>query len=82
MSYAEFIALFGLFWEGQESRQSTRQGEQETLDKSYQYKFNGLKSCLLKERKGNGKENPLYALSYISYMSLRLGSSAQPHPTY
>ena len=51
MSYAEFIALFGLFWEGQESRQSTRQGEQETRDKSYQYKFNGLKSCLLKERK-------------------------------
>ena len=36
-----------LFWEGQESRQSTRQGEQKTLDKSYQYKFNGWKSCLL-----------------------------------
>ena len=40
-----------LFWEAQESRQSTRQGEQKTLDKSYQYKFNGWKSCLLKERK-------------------------------
>ena len=40
-----------LFWEAQESRQSTSQGEQKTLDKSYQYKFNGWKSCLLKERK-------------------------------
>ena len=47
-----------LFWEAQESRQPTRQGEQKTLDKSYQYKF---------------KENPLYTLSYVSYMSLRLG---------
>ena len=44
-----------LFWEGQESRQSTRQGEQKTLDKSYQYKFNGWKSCLLKERKRKRK---------------------------
>ena len=40
-----------LFWKAQESRQPTRQGEQKTLDKSYQYKFNGWKSCLLKERK-------------------------------
>ena len=40
-----------LFWEAQESRQPTRQGEQKTLDKSYQYKFNGWKSCLLEERK-------------------------------
>ena len=59
-----------LFWEAQESSQSTRQGEQKTLDKCYQYKLNGWKRCLLKERKS--KENPLYALSYVPYMSLRL----------
>ena len=40
-----------LFWEAQESRQPTNQGEQKTFDKSYQYKFHGWKSCLLKERK-------------------------------
>ena len=46
-----------LFREAQESRQSTSQGEQKTLDKSYQYKFNGWKSCLLKERKRQLKIN-------------------------
>ena len=52
MSYAEFIALFAFIpWEAQESRQSLSQGEQKTLDKSYQYKFNGWKSFFLKERK-------------------------------
>ena len=37
-----------LFWKAQESRQPTRQGEQ---NKGYQYKFNGWESCLSKERK-------------------------------
>ena len=45
-----------LFWEAQESRQPTRQGEQKTLDKSYQYKFNGWKSCLLIKAKETVKK--------------------------
>ena len=58
-----------LFWEAQESKQSTRPGKKKSLDKSYQYKFNGWKSCFLKERKRQLKIN--YILLYVSYMSLR-----------
>ena len=35
-----------LFWEAQESRQPTSQGEQNTLNKTYQYKFNGWKRMI------------------------------------
>ena len=45
-----------LFWEAQESRQPTRQGEQKTLDKSYQYKFNGQKKKLLVKGKETVKK--------------------------
>ena len=54
-----------LFWEAQESRLLTRQREQNTLDKSCQNKFNGWKSCFLKERKRERKSIICFVIRFI-----------------
>ena len=66
-----------LFWEAQELRQPTRQGEQKTLDKSYQYKFNGWKSCLLKERNTVKK---IHYILFHAFQSWALGSDDRRNP--
>ena len=67
-----------LFWEAQESRQPTSQGEQNTLDKSYQYKFNGWKSCLLIKAKETVKK--IHYILFHTFHTWAFGSDNRRNP--